>query len=160
MDMAINMINLDKAFGSFHRLRNCLQSPRFVLTDAGSHSLATLAPELDDDIATLALKRQFSCSSVDSRELVHLDTTIHRKLPLVSTIHSANEDLTSIIDQASSPKEVVGLIQDKVMAILYLLAHHVGSITILRRRGVLQHCSCDDHLKDHHYHLPWSTPSL
>lgn len=49
--------NLNKAFGSFRWQREQLKSPHFVLADAGTHGLATVAPVLDGDIATLAPKR-------------------------------------------------------------------------------------------------------
>lgn len=91
--LVANATNLDKAFWSFCQLPNRLQSPRFVFADAGTHGLATLTPIYP-----------FSYSSVDDRDLVHLDITIRWTLPVFCTILPATEALSSVLDHAFSQR--------------------------------------------------------
>lgn len=102
-DMATN---LDKAFGSFRWLCDHLQSPWFLYEDAGTHGLcnSTSASDLDGNVETLCPKRTLTSSTMEDRDLAHLDTTIHRTLPLVSTILSGTEALRSSMVHTTSPE--------------------------------------------------------
>lgn len=74
----------------FRHLRDCLQTPRVLVEEPGTHGLS----KLDCNLLTLGSKRAVTNYTVEDRELGHLDTTVRGMFHLISAMLSESEGIS------------------------------------------------------------------
>lgn len=100
----------------------------FVYTTHGLSKIAS-SPDLDGELVILCPKHSMTSFTVEDCDLAHLDNTVQRTLPLISTVLSVTEAITTSMSNAESPEKTVirESDQDKITTILDLFSHHAGS---------------------------------
>lgn len=124
--------NLDLAFASFHRHRDKLQTPCFSYSETGTHGVFSIssAPYLDSDIHVVNPKCSTHSAIVEDKELTHIDQTIRRTLPLLSTYLSTEAVAMSVaraqlLDKAHI-RGAMALTNDKFQTVMDLLSHRLS----------------------------------